>query len=57
MLYNGLSRYDKAAASARPATSNRFEYWVSVWVLPELVEAAVRVEDTTGAREALERLW
>jgi DNA-binding NarL/FixJ family response regulator len=29
---------------------------VSVWVLPELVEAASRLEDTAGAHEALERL-
>jgi DNA-binding CsgD family transcriptional regulator len=56
VLYNGLSRYDEAATSARLATSSPFEYWVSVWVLPELVEAASRLEDTEGAREALERL-
>ena len=56
VLYNGLARYEEAAASARQATSNTFEYWVSVWVLPELVEAAARVQDTASARDALERL-
>jgi DNA-binding CsgD family transcriptional regulator len=56
VLYNGLARYEEAAASARQANSNIFEYWVSVWVLPELVEAAARVQDTASARDALERL-
>ena len=56
VLYNGLARYEEAAASARQATSNTFEYWVSVWALPELVEAAARVQDTASARDALERL-
>ena len=54
--YNGLARYEEAAAAARQATSNTFEYWVSVWALPELVEAAVRVGDVELARDALERL-
>jgi DNA-binding CsgD family transcriptional regulator len=56
VLYNGLARYQEAASAARQATSNTFEYWVSVWALPELVEAAARVGDTRLAREALERL-
>jgi DNA-binding CsgD family transcriptional regulator len=56
VLYNGLARYQEAAAAARHATSNTFEYWVSVWALPELVEAAARVGDTELARDALERL-
>jgi len=54
--YNGLARYEEAAAAARQATSDTFEYWVSVWALPELVEAAVRVGDVQLARDALERL-
>ena len=53
---NGLARYEEAAAAARQATSNTFEYWVSVWALPELVEAALRVGDVDLARDALERL-
>jgi DNA-binding CsgD family transcriptional regulator len=56
VLYNGLARYEQAAASAQQATSNSFEYWVSVWVLPELVEAAARVGDAELARDALGRL-
>jgi ATP/maltotriose-dependent transcriptional regulator MalT len=53
---NGLARYEEAAAAARQATSDTFEYWVSVWALPELVEAAVRMGDVELARDALERL-
>jgi DNA-binding CsgD family transcriptional regulator len=56
VLYNGLARYREAAAAARQATSNTFEYWVSAWALPELVEAAVRAGDAAIARDALERL-
>jgi DNA-binding CsgD family transcriptional regulator/tetratricopeptide (TPR) repeat protein len=56
VLYNGLARYEEAARAARQATSNTFEYWVSVWALPELVEAAVRGGDAELARDALERL-
>ncbi|HEX2432881.1 MAG TPA: AAA family ATPase [Gaiellaceae bacterium] len=56
VLYNGLARYEEAEASARQSTSNTFELWVSVWALPELVEAAARVGDIELAREALARL-
>ena len=56
VLYNGLARYEEAAWSARQATSNTFEYWVSVWALPELVEAAMHVGDAELARDALDRL-
>ena len=56
VLYNGLARYEEAAWSARQATSNTFEYWVSVWALPELVEAAMHAGDAELARNALERL-
>jgi DNA-binding CsgD family transcriptional regulator len=56
VLYNGLARYEEAVASARQATSNTFEYWVSVWALPELVEAATHTGDAELARDALDRL-
>jgi DNA-binding CsgD family transcriptional regulator len=56
VLYNGLARYQEAAGAARQATSNTFEYWVSVWALPELVEAATRMGDAELARDALKRL-
>ena len=56
VLYNGLGRYEEAASAARQATSNTFEPWVSMWALPELVEAAARAGDPELARDALERL-
>jgi DNA-binding CsgD family transcriptional regulator len=56
VLYNGLARYQEATAAARQATSNTFEYWVSVWALPELVEAAMHGGDAGLARDAIERL-
>jgi DNA-binding CsgD family transcriptional regulator len=56
VLYNGLGRYDEAASAARQATTNTFEPWVSMWALPELVEAAVRLRDVELARDALDRL-
>ena len=56
VLYNGLARYQEGLSAARQATSNTFEPWVSMWGLPELVEAAARVGDTELARDALTRL-
>jgi DNA-binding CsgD family transcriptional regulator/tetratricopeptide (TPR) repeat protein len=56
VLYNGLGRYEEAKESARRCTSNAHERWVSVWALPELVEAATRVGDLQLAREAVDRL-
>ena len=56
VLYNGLARYEEAASWARQSTSDTSELWVSVWALPELVEAAARKGDAELARDALERL-
>ena len=56
VLYNGLARYEEAASAAGQAATNTFEPWVSMWVLPELVEAAAHADDAEHAREALERL-
>lgn len=56
VLYNGLARYEDAAAAARQAAANTYEPWISMWALPELVEAAERGGDAGLARDALERL-
>jgi DNA-binding CsgD family transcriptional regulator len=56
ILYNGLARYEEAASAARHATSDTLNPWMSMWVLPELVEAATRGGDAELARNALARL-
>jgi len=56
VLYNGLARYQDAAAAARHATSDTLNPWMSMWALPELVEAAARIGDAGLARDALARL-
>jgi DNA-binding CsgD family transcriptional regulator len=56
VLYNGLARYDEAAAAARQVTANDIDPYPQMWALSELVEAAARVGDTELARDALERL-
>jgi len=55
ILGNGLSRHREALAAARQASEHKHVY-VSVWVLPELIEAAVRTGDMRLAGEALDRL-
>ncbi len=55
-LYNGLGRYENALQAALRASSAPGDLFASMWVLPELVEAATRVDDTTVAREAFDRL-
>ena len=52
VLYNGLGRYEEAAAAARHATSDILDPWMSMWALPELVEAAARTRDAGLARDA-----
>jgi DNA-binding CsgD family transcriptional regulator len=56
VLYNGLARYDEAAAAARQVITTSIDPWVSLWALPELVEAAARTGDAEAGRDALERL-
>ena len=56
VLYNGLTRYDEAASAARQATSACLVPWTTMWILPELVEAAARAGDAELARDALGRL-
>jgi DNA-binding CsgD family transcriptional regulator len=52
-LYNGLGRYADALAAAQQASEDPL--YVSMWALPELIEAAVRSGNTQTGR-ALERL-
>jgi DNA-binding CsgD family transcriptional regulator len=56
ILYNGLSRYEEALAAARQASEDRSALHISMWALPELIEAAVRSGDTNLAGDALARL-
>jgi DNA-binding CsgD family transcriptional regulator/tetratricopeptide (TPR) repeat protein len=55
VLYNGLGQYADALAEARQASGHRLVH-ISMWALPELVEAAVRTGNTGLAREALDQL-
>ena len=55
VLYNGLGRYEAALPSAQSA-SDRDEIMVSVWSLPELVEAAMRCGQRDVANAAVESL-
>ena len=55
ILYNGLSRYAEALDVARRASDHSHIY-ASVWVLPELIEAAVRTGEMLAADEAMDRL-
>jgi DNA-binding CsgD family transcriptional regulator len=56
VLYNGLARYEEAASAAVEAAASTFDPWISMWALPELVEAAARVGDAKLAADALARL-
>ncbi|WP_433167121.1 ATP-binding protein [Kribbella sp. CA-247076] len=56
LLANGLGRYDEAVTAARRATSDPFEPWISVWALPELIEAAARTGETELAQAGYARL-
>lgn len=56
VLANGCGDYPAARAAAEYASSCRGEGGASWWVLPELIEAAIRVNDTSAAAAALDRL-
>jgi DNA-binding CsgD family transcriptional regulator len=56
ILANGLGRYEEALAAARHASEDTFTLHISMWALPELVEAAARSGNTEVAAGALERL-
>jgi DNA-binding CsgD family transcriptional regulator len=55
MLHNGLGQYQEAMATARLAAGHRLVH-ISMWALPELVEAAARTGNTELAGDALDRL-
>jgi DNA-binding CsgD family transcriptional regulator len=55
-LYNGLGRYETALAEAQQAAEQAPELHVSMWALPELIEAASRTGQTRRAADALARL-
>src|SRR5690348_1834725 len=55
VLHNGLGRYADAMAAAEEATQDAIIY-VSILVVPELVEAAARAGNTDVAAGALQRL-
>ncbi len=56
VLCNGEGRYEQALRSAVRATAFAEETGVSLWALPELVEAAARSDEPGMARDALARL-
>ena len=56
VLYNGLGGYEKALAEAQQASEQTPELQVSMWVLPELIEAASRTGQPKLAADALGRL-
>jgi DNA-binding CsgD family transcriptional regulator len=54
ILHNGLGRYADAFVAARLARTGHL--YISMWALPELIEAAVRTSNTEVAAGALKRL-
>ena len=56
ILYNGVGRYEQALTEARRASEETPGVLISVWALPEMVEAAARTHAFGAAADALERL-
>ena len=56
ILYNSLGRYEQARAEAQQAAEQAPELDISMWALPELIEAASRSRQTALAADALARL-
>ena len=55
ILHNGLGRYADALAAARQAAGHKLVH-ISMWALPELVEAAARTGNTRLAGDTLDQL-
>jgi DNA-binding CsgD family transcriptional regulator len=56
VVLNGLGRYTEALSAARDASDDTPELFVSAWALSELVEAAIRSNESEQARVGAERL-
>ncbi|MGD0064595.1 MAG: AAA family ATPase, partial [Streptosporangiaceae bacterium] len=56
ILNNGLGRYAEALAAAQYASQETPPLYMSMWALPELVEAATRCGNSQLAAQALGRL-
>jgi DNA-binding CsgD family transcriptional regulator len=56
ILYNSLCRYEDARTAAQHAASAPGDLFSAMWALPELVEAATRLDETDVARAAFDRL-
>ena len=56
ILYNGLGRYQEALTAARQASEDTTALHISMWALPELVEAGTRSGNMHLAAGAAERL-
>jgi DNA-binding CsgD family transcriptional regulator len=56
ILANGQGRYEAALAAARQAAQDTSALYMSMWALPELIEAAARSGDAPQGAEALARL-
>ena len=56
ILANGLGRHADALAAARQASEDTSTFYIAMWALPELIEAAARTGDTGIATGALTRL-
>jgi DNA-binding CsgD family transcriptional regulator len=56
VLHNGLGQYQEALAAAREASGDTYALHISMWSLPELVEAAARTGELDLAADAAARL-
>jgi DNA-binding CsgD family transcriptional regulator len=56
ILYNGLGRYETARTQAQQASEQAPELYISMFAVPELIEAASRTGQTRLAADALDRL-